>query len=87
MPVWDVIEGEEIRVRVPGEEICSVCLEEFRSRPPCVAMPCSHVFHSECIRTWLGRRNERSCPLCRFQMPTIVEPSITYMFHLGLNLA
>lgn len=47
------------------EESCSICLEELSAA---LRMPCSHMFHRECIQTWL--RKSRCCPLCRFPMPT-----------------
>ncbi|KAL6179343.1 hypothetical protein ACLB2K_050859 [Fragaria x ananassa] len=84
--VW-VIGAERRRVRVPGEEKCSVCLEKFRIRS-CVSMPCSHVFHTKCLETWLQGRNKRSCPLCRSEMPTRVGPSpIADMYHVGFILS
>ncbi|KAL6180088.1 hypothetical protein ACLB2K_046756 [Fragaria x ananassa] len=84
--VW-VIGAERRRVRVPGEDKCSVCLETFRIRS-CVSMPCSHVFHTKCLETWLQGRNKRSCPLCRSEMPTRVGPSpIADMYHVGFILS
>ncbi|OMO68992.1 Zinc finger, RING-type [Corchorus capsularis] len=44
---------------------CAICLEGF-SGNPCFKLPCSHVFHGECVAQWLWRK--RSCPLCRFQL-------------------
>ncbi|CAK8565058.1 unnamed protein product [Lathyrus sativus] len=47
-------------------EKCSICFEDFKVG---VCMPCSHMFHMDCIQDWLNISN--SCPLCRFQLPTI----------------
>ncbi|XP_010258564.1 PREDICTED: RING-H2 finger protein ATL20-like [Nelumbo nucifera] len=47
---------------------CGVCLEVFSLNEQVKEMPCSHVFHRECIVRWLLQRNV--CPLCRHEMPT-----------------
>ncbi|OVA08546.1 zinc finger protein [Macleaya cordata] len=45
-------------------DTCSICMggpeigEEAGKQ-----MPCNHVYHANCISTWLSRYN--SCPLCR----------------------
>ncbi|KAK7849382.1 e3 ubiquitin-protein ligase rduf1 [Quercus suber] len=31
-------------------------------------MPCSHIFHRQCIVEWLN--NSHCCPICLFKMPT-----------------
>ncbi|KAF6135824.1 hypothetical protein GIB67_028143 [Kingdonia uniflora] len=46
---------------------CVVCLDEFLHGMEITRMPCHHIFHGECIVSWLHLKNE--CPLCRFQMP------------------
>ncbi|KAL7168256.1 hypothetical protein ACSBR2_038652 [Camellia fascicularis] len=45
---------------------CSICLEDFSSRSEATRMPCSHLYHIDCIFQWLGKDN--SCPLCRYQI-------------------
>ncbi|KAK6120590.1 hypothetical protein DH2020_045668 [Rehmannia glutinosa] len=45
---------------------CSICLEDFTEG--LISMPCSHVFHGDCITQWL--RTSHYCPICRFEMPT-----------------
>ncbi|KAL5078061.1 hypothetical protein RYX36_017045, partial [Vicia faba] len=46
-------------------EKCTICLEDFNVG---VCLPCSHMFHMNCIQDWLNIGN--FCPLCRFQLPT-----------------
>ncbi|KAL4384356.1 hypothetical protein GQ457_15G022330 [Hibiscus cannabinus] len=52
------------RVRVEeGDEDCTICLEGFGAGSYAARMPCSHIFHGECIQEWLKRSHY--CPLCR----------------------
>ncbi|KAG8383106.1 hypothetical protein BUALT_Bualt05G0150300 [Buddleja alternifolia] len=45
---------------------CSICLEEFSvNNGDCEGMPCSHIFHGDCIKKWLS--TSHSCPVCRFE--------------------
>jgi hypothetical protein len=44
-------------------EKCSVCLLAFEQRDKVTILDCKHLFHQECISTWLLTRR-RSCPLC-----------------------
>ncbi|GJN15889.1 hypothetical protein PR202_gb02834 [Eleusine coracana subsp. coracana] len=50
-----------------GEE-CAVCRDGVTAGQRVKWMPCSHLYHDECILPWLQVRN--SCPLCRFELPT-----------------
>ncbi|CAA7402816.1 unnamed protein product [Spirodela intermedia] len=43
-----------------GAPVCAICMEGFEDGRE---TPCGHVFHDECISSWLGLQN--SCPLCR----------------------
>nr|XP_043615986.1 RING-H2 finger protein ATL38-like [Erigeron canadensis] len=43
---------------------CAVCLNEFQDHETLRLLPmCSHVFHRECIDTWLAAHV--TCPVCR----------------------
>eukprot|EP01052_Picozoa_sp_SAG31_P054037 SAG31_NODE_14161_length_824_cov_1.028966_1_plen_152_part_00 len=50
----------------PDEEFlekCSICLGEFEHGELVQALPtCTHIFHPDCIQSWLRVRH--TCPLC-----------------------
>lgn len=47
---------------------CAICKGNFVETDVVREMPCSHVYHPECIEKWLEQRN--FCPMCRFELPT-----------------
>jgi len=48
--------------KIPGE--CVVCLGVFEENETLRMLPkCGHVFHAECVDTWL--RSHATCPFCR----------------------
>ncbi|CAI9778569.1 unnamed protein product [Fraxinus pennsylvanica] len=60
---------EKKRLEYDGVESCTICLSEFYQGSEVVTrMPCSHVFHENCIKKWL--KTSHYCPVCRFKMPT-----------------
>ena len=52
--------------RVPrgfeGVKTCTICMESLSSNL-FVRTPCGHLFHRECLRTWMTR--SPTCPQCR----------------------
>ncbi|GMH66863.1 hypothetical protein TrLO_g12769 [Triparma laevis f. longispina] len=45
---------------------CCICMVDFDTTDDdkgIIKTPCEHVFHKECLATWL--KNHRHCPLCR----------------------
>ena len=52
-----------------ADQHCSICQEDFESQTSnsqsehAVKLRCTHVFGSECIKTWV--RSHNSCPVCR----------------------
>ncbi|PQP98735.1 hypothetical protein Pyn_40469 [Prunus yedoensis var. nudiflora] len=58
--------------RIGGEAMCAICREEFENGTNGnrrLHLPCSHIFHVNCIEKWLETcPSHRSCPLCRFPL-------------------
>lgn len=51
------------------EKTCAICLDEFETGEPINDVSkCPHVFHRECLLSWLDRHNV--CPCCRRPMVT-----------------
>uniref|UniRef100_A0A1A9ZHX9 RING-type E3 ubiquitin transferase n=1 Tax=Glossina pallidipes TaxID=7398 RepID=A0A1A9ZHX9_GLOPL len=42
---------------------CSVCWEDFKLKEIVRKLPCSHLFHEDCIVPWLDLHG--TCPICR----------------------
>ncbi|CAL1413443.1 unnamed protein product [Linum trigynum] len=67
------VEAESVAGR--GES-CSICLDELGGGGgAAAAMPCKHVFHEQCIVSWLKRSHY--CPICRFEMPTAEDARLS----------
>ena len=47
-----------------GPSSCPICLGDFRAGQRRTSLPCVHLFHSECVRKWLGEGKDE-CPVCR----------------------
>lgn len=47
---------------------CTICLEELGKGEELMKLPCSHVFHGDCLVRCL--KTNHFCPLCRYMFPT-----------------
>ena len=45
-----------------GESTCTICFGLIQEGDRIGDLKCNHIFHVECLKTWLARRNQ--CPLC-----------------------
>lgn len=45
---------------------CPICNEEFTMDKRVLRMPCSHIFHDNCVMPWLELK--QNCPICRFEL-------------------
>ncbi len=52
------------------EDQCAICFLSFEDGDKVGLLKCVHLFHSDCLKMWLQRRN--ACPLC--QVKDIAEP-------------
>ncbi|XP_004247279.1 E3 ubiquitin-protein ligase RING1-like [Solanum lycopersicum] len=63
----ELVEPMEADERNSNDE-CLVCLDELGEKTDVLRLPCSHMFHAQCITKWL--QNSHYCLLCHFEMPT-----------------
>ncbi len=42
---------------------CTICLEDIKDNTVCRMLSCYHIFHRECIDSWLGHNAD--CPICK----------------------
>lgn len=49
------------------DRTCIICREEMESAS-CKKLPCSHIFHIDCLKMWVQR--QQTCPTCRSTIPT-----------------
>ncbi len=67
-----ISEIKEIKNNNPNENNnnnnnrCIICLSEFEIGDQVSALPCAHVFHTNCIASWLKKHCQ--CPVCKFEI-------------------
>ncbi|CAD8139233.1 unnamed protein product [Paramecium octaurelia] len=50
-------------------ETCIICYLEYQRNSVCRVTPCIHVFHADCLSTWLITNNKiQFCPICREEL-------------------
>ena len=60
------IEIDENNIKNLNEELCNVCLEDYKIGQISNKLDCGHYFHDKCILQWLKMRN--TCPICRTEL-------------------
>ncbi|RZB53600.1 hypothetical protein D0Y65_049505 [Glycine soja] len=55
---------ERFMVEDEQEDPCAICIKDFNSGDNAARLPCSHVFHPDCILQWFVQKS--TCPLCCF---------------------
>ncbi|OMJ80456.1 hypothetical protein SteCoe_19256 [Stentor coeruleus] len=54
-------------MKILGEAICPIDLEEFKDNDDVVITPCKHIFHPECLKEWIEKAEniQKGCPICK----------------------
>lgn len=52
---------------------CTICLTAIEEGERVGILPCMHIFHSDCLRQWIMRRN--ACPLCQATEIATIRPA------------
>jgi hypothetical protein len=64
---FPVVNFTDKESNVFGHKECMVCLIEFEHKEKIRRISlCNHIFHTECLITWLKR--DESCPLCKKEL-------------------
>ncbi|CAA2997874.1 E3 ubiquitin- ligase At1g63170-like [Olea europaea subsp. europaea] len=62
-----VAAGTQNERLISGEDaICCICLAKYLNNDDLRELPCSHLFHRECVDKWL--KINASCPLCKAEV-------------------
>ncbi|GMH90808.1 hypothetical protein TrST_g3878 [Triparma strigata] len=48
------------------QNLCSICICEYEHDDDCVQLPCSHIYHHDCLEQWIN--NHHKCPLCNLDL-------------------
>lgn len=62
--------AEDIAPESGEKDVCVVCQDDFQVNDLVKRLNCRHVFHAQCIDTWLERSN--LCPICNGDVRSIV---------------
>ncbi|GMH10823.1 hypothetical protein Nepgr_012664 [Nepenthes gracilis] len=59
--------GTEKERVISGEDaVCCICLAKYANNDELRELPCSHLFHKECVDKWL--KINALCPLCKIEV-------------------
>lgn len=55
--------AEELAI---SDNVCIICREEMVGNGSSKKLPCNHIFHVSCLRSWFQR--QQTCPTCRMDI-------------------
>ncbi|KAG4944134.1 hypothetical protein JHK85_048780 [Glycine max] len=53
----------DLKVSTVLPEVCCICLAKYENNDELRELPCSHLFHKDCVDKWL--KINALCPLCK----------------------
>ncbi|GAB2284878.1 hypothetical protein Dimus_019330 [Dionaea muscipula] len=67
--------GTEKERAISGEDaVCCICLAKYVNNDELRELPCSHLFHKECVDKWL--KINALCPLCKIEVGESILSSL-----------
>ncbi|QDZ25669.1 hypothetical protein HOP50_18g82110 [Chloropicon primus] len=68
------------------QDVCAICKESMCKGK---VLPCGHIFHLPCLRSWLeqGEHGNYTCPLCRFPLTSTAMKGSSSQFNVVSSLA
>ena len=57
---------DDIKKLDKDKQNCVICMEDFKNGDKSTNLPCLHMFHTNCIQSWLKKQN--TCPICKFKL-------------------
>ena len=75
-PLTNIMKRKLREIPLSLDQICSqpscpICSEDFVVDEISLCLPCSHLFHKDCVMQWL--ESKRTCPICRYEMTNSVS--------------
>lgn len=58
-------------VKTGEEDKCTICITEFNDGEELRILPCKHIFHPQCVDTWLVQNSH--CPVCKLDVNTVLH--------------
>ncbi|GIX70761.1 e3 ubiquitin-protein ligase synoviolin [Caerostris extrusa] len=55
------------------DNVCIICREEMSGTGSSKKLPCNHIFHASCLRSWFQR--QQTCPTCRMDVLRAPAPT------------
>ena len=65
---YDTFNDEHTKIPIldNDKKNCVICMEDFKNGDVTTNLPCLHMFHTNCIQSWLKTQN--TCPICKFKL-------------------
>ena len=57
-------ELNEFTMKEDSEEMCCICMDNFKKDSLVIKLPCSHQYHSSCIKKWFQDSSNKCC-ICK----------------------